>query len=569
MVSPNLLVKKLATDQVEVSDNVKRVFQAVYNEVNKPVDKQEDESVIRVSDLISKMAFFYEKLRNAVDYEEEHLLRKNAIVRILKRQVIIEGVIRNPDTEELAFHLLTELIRASYLPNGQIPEKRITEVAAILQKYLTVKNLSLSKLNPVLVNQNTENKELIKKRTSSISWLLTLAACEIEDLLVVNKIKQATVNSLFNILSKQIKLPPNHKNSEDLLLQIYLSIGRNFLKLDNDMLSLIVFKYYNEGWSEEGQISPSEQTIKKIVANLSKLPDLIYHQVNHPLARQLDLITRRYALYFSVLNEAIDGEPVNQYNLLKNNSKSFFASIAKVCQKRYKQVKSRLWRAAIRSIIYIFLTKSIFVVLIEVPAIKWFGEELNLFTLGINIAFPAALLFLIVLLTRTPSQENTNKIIEGIQEIAVVGQERQQNIILRPPTKRGVLTSVIFNFLYGVSFLASLYFIYRVLTLLNFNWVSIIIFLFFLAFVSFFSVRVTKGVKELLVVERKESLIAFLVDLFYMPIILAGKWLSKNASRVNVFIFIFDFIIEAPFKVLVNVAEEWTRYVRERRDNIT
>jgi hypothetical protein len=71
-----------------------------------------------------------------------------------------------------------------------------------------------------------------------------------------------------------------------------------------------------------------------------------------------------------------------------------------------------------------------------------------------------------------------------------------------------------------------------------------------------------------MIVERRENLVTFLIDLFYMPIILVGRWLSNNMSRVNVFIFVFDFIIEAPFKILVDVAEDWTKYVRERRDNM-
>ena len=71
-----------------------------------------------------------------------------------------------------------------------------------------------------------------------------------------------------------------------------------------------------------------------------------------------------------------------------------------------------------------------------------------------------------------------------------------------------------------------------------------------------------------MIVERRENIGTFLVDLFYMPIILVGRWLSNKMSRLNIFVFIFDFIIEAPFKILVNVAEDWTKYVRERRDNM-
>jgi hypothetical protein len=205
---------------------------------------------------------------------------------------------------------------------------------------------------------------------------------------------------------------------------------------------------------------------------------------------------------------------------------------------------------------------------IEIPAVHWFGEPLNTLALAINIAFPAVLLFFIVLLTRTPQDNNTDKIVNGIKEIAFAGQEKKQPIMLRKPTKRNFIASGIFGLIYMASFAASIIFIIWALGFLNFNWVSIIIFLFFLAFVSFFSIVVTKGVKELLIVEKKENLGTFLVDLFYMPIIIAGKWLSSSFSKINIFIFIFDFILEAPFKIIVEVADDWTKYVRERRENM-
>jgi hypothetical protein len=47
-----------------------------------------------------------------------------------------------------------------------------------------------------------------------------------------------------------------------------------------------------------------------------------------------------------------------------------------------------------------------------------------------------------------------------------------------------------------------------------------------------------------------------------------GKWLSEKFSRVNVFVFVMDFIIEAPFKILIDIAEDWTKYVKERKDEI-
>ncbi len=568
MVSPNLMSKKYEERNLEVSDDVKRIFQAIYNKIlvkdKLEVDSQE---TIKVSVLISKMAFFYEKLRNAVDYDEEHLLRKNAIFRILKRQVIIEGVIKTPNSYELAEHLLQELIRASYLINGQVATKKIKQVSIILEKYLLLKNYQISKIN----SDAKKNKDLIKEKTSSVAWLLSLAASEIEELLGSDQIKQATVTSLFDILGQKIILPNNQKYEDDLKLQIYLSICRNYLKFDSEMLSLVIFKYYNKGWSSDlldYKELPSQEKIAEIALNLNTIKEKTVYQLNHPLKKQLDKIIHRFSLYFTVLNETINEDPVEKYSLLKNRPDVFFSEIAKVCKKKYKTVRSRLWRASVRSIIYIFLTKGIFAVLIEIPAIKWFGEELSLFILAVNIAFPALLLFFIVLLTKTPNQENTTKIIEGVKEISIKSQKQLEKITLYKPRKRNRALNTVFHFVYLFCFAVSIYLIYRVLSYFSFTWVSILIFLFFLAFVSFFSIRITKGVKEYIVLERKESLLAFLIDLFYMPIIFAGKWLSNHASKINIFIFIFDFIIEAPFKVFVNIAEDWTQYVKERRDNL-
>lgn len=574
MVSPNLIKKQDDSAPVELNESAKKLFQVIYSEQTQKEEINEDAPKIKVSSLISKVAFFYEKIRNAVAYEEEHLLRKNAIARILRRQVVIEGVIKEVEAEGLATHLLTELIRGSYLPNDKILEIKIREIAFLLEKYIYLKDQILEKIN-ISLSLKTDikkAKELLEERNNLINWLLTLAACEIEDNLAPNKIKQTVVNNLFDTLSQSISLPENLPYNNDLDIQIYLSIGRTYLKLDEDMLSFVLFKYYHGEWleiSNKQTLSASDQDkIKKIVVQITELKDSINNQLKHPLTKQLDKITRVYALYFSILTETIESDPIKVYSELQKSEKVFVANLKKICYQKYKKAKARLWRAAIRSIIYIFLTKSIFVIAIELPAVQLFGEAVNFGSLAINIAFPAVLLFFIVLSTRTPQEDNTDKIINGIKEIAFVGQSKKQGIVLKKPAKRNSISSVLFGIIYFASFIVSIYSIVWLLGLINFNWVSVVIFLFFLAFVSFFSIVVTKGVKDLIIVERKESLLTFLIDLFYMPIILAGKWLSRSFSKINVFIFIFDFVLEAPFKILVEIAEDWTKYVRERRDNM-
>lgn len=569
MVSPNLIKRSQEVKPAEINENAKRLFQVVYSNQSKKGLVSDDETPkINVSEVISKLAFFYEKIRNVIDYEEDHLLRKNAIIRILKRQIVIEGVlVKNIDTTEISRHLLTELIRGGYLPNDKIPEAKIPEIAKMFDKYFKLRNLCLIKINSEMNIKKDVNKvkNLINEKNVLTNWILSLAACEIEENLNPNKIKQAMIANLYDFLSHNITLADGLNFKVDLEIQIYLSICRTYGRFDEDMLSFVLFKYYNDDWTSA---SLSEQDINRIAALTRGLRLEIVHQLEHPLVKQMDRVTKKYALYSSIMYETIEADPVKIYNEIYTNEKTFFANLKKVCGIKYKKAKSRLWRVAFRSIVYIFLTKSIFVFALEIPATQWFNEPINPISLAINVAFPAALLFFIVFCTRTPGEKNTDKIVSGVKELFFIGSERKSPIVLRPKNKRNSIVNWIFNIIYTAAFFVTIYFIIKGLTLINFNWVSIVIFLFFLAFVSFFSVVTTSGVKDLIVVERRENILTLLLDLFYMPIIMVGKWMSSKVSKVNVFVFIFDFIIEAPFKVVVEVAEDWTRYIKERKDNM-
>lgn len=575
MVSPNLIKRNSdSLPSVEINDDAKKIFQVIYSEKNRKEDWDDDIPRIKVSTLISRLAFFYEKIRNAVDYEEEHLLRKNAIARIIKRQIVIEGVIKETDSLKISEHLLTELIRGRYLSNNLIPETKIQEIAVKLEKYIFLKNQVALKINTELSLKTDINraKDLINEKNKLTNWIIAMLACEIEENLAPNRVKQAIVGNMFSVLSNIIKLPNDLPYENDLEIQIYLAVSRNYLKFDEDMQGFVLFKYYNSEWLDlslnNQDAAINTEKIKQISLNIHQFKNTIDSQLKHPLTKQIDKISRLYSLYFSILAETIEVDPAKVYSELEGDAKGFVSLIRKVCEKKYQRAKSRLWRSALRSIIYIFFTKSIFVLLIEVPAIKFFNEPLNLLSLGINICFPAALLFFIVFMSRIPGNDNTDKIVSGIKEISFLGHEKKQPLVLRQPPKRSWLKDAIFHLIYTAAFCVSIWSIVWALTYIGFNWVSIIIFLFFLAFVSFFSIMTTRGVKELVVVERKENILGFLLDLFYMPIIMAGRWMSGEFSKLNVFVFVFDFIIEAPFKVIVQMAEDWTRYVKERRENI-
>ncbi len=97
---------------------------------------------------------------------------------------------------------------------------------------------------------------------------------------------------------------------------------------------------------------------------------------------------------------------------------------------------------------------------------------------------------------------------------------------------------------------------------------GITLFVVFLTLVSFFGLRVRQLAKDLVVIDRRDNLLSVTIDFFTIPIVRAGRWLSVNFSKVNIFVFILDVIIEAPFKLIIDVFEDWFAYMREKREEI-
>ena len=534
------------------NESAKKLFQVIYREKNKPETLDDDETPkIKVSELISRLAFYYEKIRNSVDYKEEYLLRKNAILRILKRQVIIEGPLKILKPEDISKNLLIELIRAGYLPNNKLPETKIDELGLVIDKYLKLRNYGLAKI----ADENKKNE--INK------WILALAAADIEETLNLNPILTASIGNMYELLSAEVVLPEESVYKKDREIQIYLSIHRIFMKFDNDMLEFLLLKYYNADWDKA-----TDEKIKYLANHLEAMKDTINEQMYHPLAVEMNKVVFRYSVYFTILNDVITDDPVGVYDSFKEDPKAFPRLIKKFAQQRYQEAKSKLRRAAVRSIIYIFLTKMVLVFILEIPTTLWLGETLNYNSLAINVTFPPLLLFLIVLFTRTPSEANSLKIVQGVEEIVFVEKERKEPIVLRQPVKRGKGANTTFAIIYSITFFISFGLVIYLLDKIHFTFVSIIIFLFFLTLVSFFGLRIRKVAREMYIIKRKDNIFSFVMDFFYIPIVEVGKWLNEKFSRLNFFVFILDFIIEAPFKVFVDIAEEWTKYVKERKEEI-
>ncbi len=501
---------------------------------------------IKTSQIAGKLAFVYEKIRNAVEYSEDHLLRKRAIKRIIKRKIIfLPPQLKNSDYE-ISKSLIVELVRANYLPNDAIPETKIDEISKIIKKYEFL----------------IENLEETKKRKIQ-DWLICLAACEIEEILVPPKKNNAFVEMMYNYINNNITYDEKINLSDhNKKIQTYFAIHRVLLKSDRETLAFYSLKLFYPNWSKINQTE-----LNDVIQNLTEVYEIIEKQITHPLAEHFQKLLLPWAVPFKILRDAADSSPKHLPNLLSNQD-ALNLEVVRLCQIRYRNTKTILKRSAVRSIIYIFFTKTILAFILEIPYDLIIVGYINYLPLFSNIIFHPFLMFLIAVTTKVPGPKNTERIKNMVQMI--VYGKNQEKIYFKPrkSLQKGTMAFIFFNTFYLLIFLISFGLIISFLFTLKFNLSNGFLFILFLCLVSFFGIRIRQNARELMVINKKENFITFIFDLLTLPLIRAGRWISIKSSNINIFMFVLDFIIEAPFKIIVEVFDEMVMFIKEKKEEI-
>lgn len=528
---------------MNASEPINRLLEAYWR---RPIQAPEnpEEQKIKVQMTISRLAFVYEKIRNVIDYKDEHLIRKNAIERMLKRRLYTEE-----KKEHFGMLLVHELIRAGYLKNNTLPEHVISDIDIIIEKYLR----TLLVLVP---------NRLTKKRRSAANWILSVCATEIEHALVPQIKQDALVESMYSVLRQDVDLANDISDPTERDLQVYIAIHRALIKSDLPIIRYHLLNFYLPGWLEG-----DPRSIEYFTKNFDVLKDAIEYQANHPFGDRLFRFVKRFSVLFVILSDLLEKHGSN-FQYLIHNPEEFEKEIRKACALRYRRAQVRLRRSYVRTIIYVFFTKMLLALLLELPYEIYFLSARNYTPLLINIIFHPFLMFLIAVSIRLPSEKNTDKIVELLQKI--VHENPHEGFLYRKKKSfaRSSIMAAVFNVVYAIMFLVTFGAIVYVLILLNFNIVSILLFLFFLSVISFFGMKLRSQVKELIIIDRKDSLISALVDFVSLPILRVGQWVAAKTPKVNLFLFILDFIIEAPLKMFMDVIEDWISFQREKKEEI-
>ncbi len=497
-----------------------------------------NEPKISIPTRASRATFVYERMRNAVDYKEEHLIRRNAVERILRR------MIASGNRRDLAENLIHELIHARYLPNDTIPQRKIAELEHIFEKYFTL--LGHAPLKD------------INDSDSLPGWTLGIMATEIDEFLVPPHVMHASINAMYEAMNERMHIE-DEIDETTRAKQIYIATSRTLYKNDDDTLKYHLLLLYYPDWKNANQ-----DIIREIGNKLPELRVLITQDLYHPLKEKLLASCRKNVAYFSILSDIVAEDPSGSWHDMQLGTQ-FNERIKKRCQTNYNDSRLTLHRSIRRSIIYLVVTKFFIAIILEIPLEIFLLNSFDVIPLLINLMFPPTLLAIIALSTKLPDDENTkiiitgiNRFIKGEKEIIQVQKKRKQSIILQ----------IIFVISYGALFTLSFGLLFYILDQLKFSIVSMVIFFFFLSLVSLFAYRIRIVSQELVVTPPRKGMIRAIWTFLAIPILHAGKYMSTKFAKINVFIFILDFVIEAPFKSFIKITEEWMSYVHEKKEEI-
>jgi hypothetical protein len=504
--------------------------------------KKEGEELIRVNIMTSAVAFIYEKIRTIVDYNEEHLLRKSAVFRILKRR-FLEG----DDYFKIAENLLKELISARYLANNQFPESKIIEVAKVIEKY-------------DLLFSGVKDQKGLNASLKLYDWILGLAACEIEEAIVPANKEKVFVRFMFDEVKERLDIVSKDMSDADKNLQIFIAVNRSLVKSDRQMLEYLILKLWYPEWLKDYKL-----VLPKFIDEIFTIKEAINKQINHKMANRLLKFCRRYAMMIIILR-AVIYKDIKKAKELLDRPELLEGEIREVCQNKYSETKRRLKTQIWRAIVYVFITKMLLALIIEIPFDYYLLHTFRWFAIIINITFPPLLMILIATTIRTPSEKNTRVMIKGIEDLLSGNIGEVQYI--KEQKKRNWFTWILFNLIYLISFLVPFLLIVYFLNRINFSSLSILLFLVFLSIVSFFGLRIRNSARELVVLKSRENIIGEIFDFMTLPFIRLGRFLSLNFSRVNIFVFILDFIIEAPLKIILQAIEEWLAFFKEKKEDL-
>lgn len=492
-----------------------------------------------VSSIVSDVARWYEKVRNSMEYHEEEIIIRSAIERILKRRLLFEK-----KGEIIAEPLIKELLWAQYFQESSVTEEVIEHVGSKINVYLKL-------------HRDVEKKYKINKEELS-GWFLDVLSADLARTLRPDHENELFANFMYMILCKKVAIKNDDEEERD--IQTFIAVRRSFLKEDKGFLRYNLFKQYF------GELN--EKNLNHISGDFLKGYKRIEQNWEYPLKNRIFSYIKKQTPPFLILREVFHYNRESLKEILEDDEK-FNKEIIETCNRHYKNISAKVRRAIIRSVIFLFFTKVIFAIVVEGSYERFMYGEVHYFPLAINIITPPLLIAAALLFIRAPGEKNTMRIIEIIHSFLT----DPDALKIKPLRLDAKQTSpgrwyAFFLALWFVGALITIGLIVYGLSLLNMHIVSQILFVFFMATASFLAYRIKQSANAYKAYEDRQNLFSVFFDLMFMPIVYLGRRFTEGVSKFNVFLMVFDFMIEMPIKSIFAFSEEWLLFLKFQKEKL-
>jgi hypothetical protein len=497
---------------------------------NMPRAAGSGEGVIETSKAISAAATFYEKVRYLIDYREEHTIRRAAIERMLKRRILIEKKMITGDA------LLQELVEGQYLLGAHTSGEWVAEIDRIIARFMQLQVLS------------GRTKYLAKH-------LISYAASEIESLFSATEhtVDSACVDAFYQTIRPHIIVPGFSDGHID--VQAFCACRRALLSSDDAALSYALWLMYVPDWKNE------ECDLEALAAHVRGIVLSIQNASEDQLQWQIAQRIKNESIYFRIVREVMIQKDGEAERIFADPSR-IDAFTKDFLQKKYEKENERIKSSGLRAVAYLFFTKMIVALSVEAPYEYFILGGIAYPQLITNIMFHPALLFALTRRVKALGDSNTNAIIKGIHGVLYQGSVRTIRVYARYTN-----FTRLFAAMYIVLFFGVFGAIVTILQVFQFTDIGTVLFLFFLALVSYFAYRIRRNASRWKV-SGGESAYSLIFNVLAVPVVRAGRWLSRTFSTINVFVLIMDFVIESPFRLLLNFSHQFIVYLREKADEV-
>jgi hypothetical protein len=541
----------------EITQATKELI-AKYSSWKASLRPKEGVSTIHVDEVASKVAALYEQIRTVVDWQEEHLMRRSAVIRKLKMRLADLDLKSSNEFsvgQEIAEPLIFELIRGGHFPNDTIGEIKIQEVQKIINKY-------------IFILKNSPENENGKAGLQFFNWLIEILACEIEECLAPAIRETALIDYMFSAMKERIKVSErifalNILKKEDTDLQIYIAIQQALFKFDKPITSYNLIKYKYPVWK-----NADKETIIKISENIFKIWNKIEKDLAQPILKKFYTVCEKYDTPYLLIGDILSTENLQEITKELSMPEKLEALIRTNYKTRLSTLKARLKRAAIYSTISIFVTKILSLLALEVIVAKLFLKgDLNYILLLFDILIPTVLMFILVATIKPPSEKNLTIVVMETMKI-IFKKEKQDVYEIKAPKNRGSFTKFIVSFFYLTGTFISFGLVFWIFYSFKFPITSIIINILFIALILFAGMAIRTRSRELSVEDENEGFLSFISDILLLPIAGLGRWMSKKWKKYNAFAAFFNALIDMPFSVFIEFIEKWRYFIKEKKEDI-